>query len=720
MESRDRVPTDTRSRELMANARREFEANFDAELSMICFSTQVGKFHYPRESLAYALCLLLDAEREHWQVAEGIIARVLTMQECRPENAHYGNFRWLYEDPVVIDLNGVEFMVEAFTDILLRARDRLSAETLQGILAAVRLGLEEIGRLDVHLSYTNIALLDIRNSILGGELLGDDHFSQRGYRRLDEWAAFTSRSGAPYEFNSPTYCGVDLDALAAIAQHSSNATARLKACLMEERLWLHVAAHFHRPTHQLAGPHSRAYRRDVTGAPGRLKNVLYKVLGDPELCRNTPYYTGPRYDGDVGIALTEYHCPDYILSLFDKPDAWEVRETASNEPSIDLTSYLTADYCLGTASRAYGVGEPLEPWPQHDSLILYYRRDSGPGYGVLYCRYLSDERGIGEARGSGPTGAELFDEGLFCGVQSRNRAIVAYGLFPRGLRITRSERLDIRLLGPDADSELRAGEQRFEGEPLEVQPREPVLVADGRIYLAIIPLEPTAMGQEAPILLRRDGGETILSIYNYRDAPKDFWEYRSLAGPFYKGNVRNAFILEVASRQEYSSLEDFRRHIQQTTIQDLTGPERVREITYRWEDGSLSLAYSLWDMRTVERRVDGKPYSPPMLECPAAEQAAGRAQVGTASVEAGSAPVWLVSDEERQLWVAAKPDDAPARLRMETPQGVLEAEGFGFGKVTWDGAERSVQVECAASPGGVRVQGEEIRLVVTGAQGEEQ
>jgi len=37
---------------------------------------------------------------------------------------------------------------------------------------------------------------------------------------------------------------------------------------MEERLWLHAACRFHRPTCQLAGPHCRAYRHDTTGAVG--------------------------------------------------------------------------------------------------------------------------------------------------------------------------------------------------------------------------------------------------------------------------------------------------------------------------------------------------------------------------------------------------------------------------------------------------------------------
>ena len=52
------------------------------------------------------------------------------------------------------------------------------------------------------------------------------------------------------------------------------------------------------------------------------------------------------------------------------------------------------------------------------------------------------------------------------------------------------------------------------------------------------------LGHEAPAVLWRDGQETVLSIYNYRGPAKVFWEYRTLSGPFFKGNV--------LSRRSYS------------------------------------------------------------------------------------------------------------------------------------------------------------------------
>jgi len=141
--------------------------------------------------------------------AERIVQIVASAQETRPQDAHYGNFRWHFEDEVVRDLNGVEFVLDALNAMIREHAGTLSGAASESIRAMIALGLREIDRLDVHPSYTNIALSDISNSVLGGEAVGDDAFVARGHRRLDEWFAFTDRSGAPHEFNSPTYAAVD-------------------------------------------------------------------------------------------------------------------------------------------------------------------------------------------------------------------------------------------------------------------------------------------------------------------------------------------------------------------------------------------------------------------------------------------------------------------------------------------------------------------------------
>jgi hypothetical protein len=332
---------DVRSQELYAEGYRKLKEDFDADEAMVRIDIGLGQYHDPRGSLSYATCLLREGGSENLALAEQVIAKVLSMQETRQSNARFANFRWFFEDEGVTDLNAVEFVLEGLSHIVLRSRDRLSDGLRGRIREAMRLGLQEIERLDVHLSYTNIALLDIHNTVLCGQILDDGHFEERGRRKLDAWIDFTARSGAPHEYNSPTYLGVDLSALAALAEHARDPDTRLKARLMEERLWLHAATRFHRPTGQIAGPHCRAYRRNTVGAGGLLKVVLHKELGYPELRRPTAYYPWEGEEGHVDVALGRYHLPDYVRAIFDeKPTAWQVKETADVASGADLTSYL--------------------------------------------------------------------------------------------------------------------------------------------------------------------------------------------------------------------------------------------------------------------------------------------------------------------------------------------------------------------------------------------
>jgi hypothetical protein len=698
---------DSHSEELYADGYRELKESFDADARMTRVDTGFGQYHDPRGSLAYATCLLREGGSQNLALAEEVIDRVLSMQETRPGNAHFGNFRWLFEDDLVTDLNAVEFMLEALALIMLRFGDRLSPRLQERIREAMHLGLQEIDRLDVHLSYTNICLLDIHNSIVCGQIVGDGRYEERGRRKLDAWIAFTARSGAPHEYNSPTYLGVDLGALASLAEHAPDEDTALKARLMEERLWLHVASRFHRPTCQLAGPHCRAYRRDTVGAGGFLKVVLYKELGYPELRRPTPYYPWEAEEGHVVVALGRYHLPDYLRPLFkEKPPQWQVRETADAASAVDLASYLTPDYCLGTSSRSYQVGDPPEPWPQFNAAILYYRRDETPGYGVLYTRYAVNEYEIGHlADETGRTKGELWDLGAPRCLQNRNLAIVAYGLTPMPITTAvHTLRLDALLIGKDRATEILVGGRSLSSLPQRVQPQEPVVVADGSVYIGLIPLEPTNMGQEAPIVLDQRGGELALSIHNYSGPSKNFWEYRTLSGPFFKGNVRNGLVIEVACRSDYPSAVAFHEHLVSARLSDSVSGEGVREIEYESGGQALALRYGLRDLRVLERRINGEVYIPPMLEAPGIVQ--GRAQPLTtedAALWAAGAPAWLVADEARQLWVAGVTGHEPAPLRLQVPPGALEADAFALGKVVWRQNEERVEVEAAPLPAALRL-----------------
>src|SRR5690606_14140648 len=82
--------------------------------------------------------------------------------------------------------------------------------------------------------------------------------------------AFEER-GAFGEYNSPTYYGIDLYALALWRRHGQHADTVARTAAVEIALWRDIAAHHHATLQNLAGPYDRSYGmnlRDYAGAVG--------------------------------------------------------------------------------------------------------------------------------------------------------------------------------------------------------------------------------------------------------------------------------------------------------------------------------------------------------------------------------------------------------------------------------------------------------------------
>lgn len=703
-----------RARLLLEQGEAALTERWDDDASMPR-SVEHPEQHDPRDALDLARALLIgrrDAGRAH-----RAIRAVLALQERRPGHAHYGNSHWAPEFETVTDLNAIEFMLDGLTAILLEPDVALPADLREEVAETIALGLQEVARLDVHLHYTNIALSDVANSVLGGQLVGDAEAVARGARRLVEWLALTGRTGAPHEYNSPTYCAVDIERLAALAGHAADPVVALHARMAEERLWVHVAAHYHPGLAQLAGPHARAYFDGWTGSSGYLKTMLWRLIGDDRLRATSPYAGRGREERLVAIARDAFHCPADVLPVLQgRRYPWHAVETVDLERGVDITTYMTESYALGSASTSFAVGDPREPWRQSSSLLLHVRTAGEPGFGTLSVRYVSDDN----ERRSAP---DRWDEGVYVCAQHHNRAILGYGLMPR-LRPARSYRLSFLLACPESELEAWVGDARVDALPAPVAPGDVLAIAAGDVYLAIIPLEPTDLGVEAPIELVRDDGYLRFDIYNYRGPPKQFWEQRSQAGPFFKCNVRNAAIVEVAGRDEYADFAAFRRHIAGARVADVVDGDGEREIAYATDAGTLAMRYSLRDMRLIERAVDGVPYSAPVGRAGAldgqgwqwAQTRATMLDLPSMHAIGGAGAKWAAADPQAGRYVYHHLEDDDASLWIETPALTIECDAFGIGRVEVDERAGVLTIETGERIGGVRVRSPRaLRLLLNGA-----
>jgi hypothetical protein len=662
--------------------------------------------------------------------AADLVAVVLETQERAREHPHRGNFRWLADDREVTDLNAVQFVLRALLPLLLAHGPALPAPLLEHCRTAVRLALEEQERLAVAPTYTNIHLMALFSLLVGGEWLGEERFRALGRERWDAWVAFTVRNGAPHEYNSPGYGATDLSALAALHQHVADPRVRLQARLLYERLWLHLALHLHRPTAQHAGPHSRCYWAAMTRGESGLHDLLWRETGRPQ-------YLAGGSPGSVELALTEHWLPDAVRAwLTDAPDApdapasgarwtrwtrapYEVRETSNRDEGADLTTYFAPSYALGTASRTYAIGQDdyfIEHQANH--LLLHYRRPRRPGWGMVYARYVVNDRHRGtlSAAPDRPATANFYDQGNFAAVQQRGKAIALYALLPQPEPVSSLKTVVVFPTVEDLDEVWVDGRRVAAGElPRPVRPGGWVVVADGDVYVGVRPLEPSRLGREAPLVLERGPqGELWLSVFNYRGPAKRFWDYASLRGAFWRGNLRAGFVLEVAERGAYRSPAALFDHLRRAVIRDAVAATpaspALRTVTFTSGTDTLQLQYDLWRTQPGERRLGGAVYTPPALASPlAAQGSSGRLAVGQATLETAPQPVWLIAQEEdtaTRSWTAVNPTDRPTPLRLETPLGVITAGRWGLGRLEWrapEGGTPLLAVDAARLPEGLHL-----------------
>jgi hypothetical protein len=722
-----------RARQLYEAGKAGMAERYDAARGLLSAETEVGVFHPTRESLSYARCLLHDSAGDaDGALGAAIVERVLAVQERQPGNIHEGNFPWMADDGYVADLNAVEFELEHLCAIMLESEEKLPAATRAAIRAAMRLGLAEIARLDVGVEYTNICLLDCHNSILGGRILGEPAWIERGARKLARWAAYTAQSGAPREYNSPTYAGVDLLALGAIAAHAADPATRLLALLLEERLWLHAATHYHAPTAQQAGPHSRAYQNDVTGGRGSLKTIFYTLLGDEALMRKSPFYALRQKDGNVNVGLGEFHCPAPVRAILaDKRWPFTVRETADAASDLLLSTTMTADWALGVASRSYGPqadnlilhyrksADPLPMQAPHpENVLLHYSKEQAPGFGVLYTRFILNNKRLGGSyHATDRTSSNnISDVGVFRGLHHRNKAIGVYGLAPQHEDVS-SIKLDVFFPGRAGLEQVLVNGQPVAALPVEMPPGTPLVIADGTAYIGVLPLRHSNLGRAAPIWLEEDGGDLVLSTVIYDGPAKRFWEYSSLGGPFYKGNIECGLVVDVASRDQYPDAAAFAADLAAATVEDATS-DGVRTIRYRAGGDNLLLRYRLTDMDVLERRVNGAPLTPLPLDSPVAVQRqASPLALHGARLDAPIEPAanWLYTDPAATVVIATRATATPGPWTLTLPDGrTIEATALGLARIQCAlAAAGDVAIDYAGPPTTLTLRGWRDRPAVT-------
>jgi hypothetical protein len=189
--------------------------------------------------------------------------------------------------------------------------------------------------------------------------------------RLKKFYNYTIEKGGFTEYNSPTYTVVALDELERMKQHIVNPESKIMIDSLYYIGWEIIAHHYHIPTGQWAGPHSRSYSSLV-------RPSFYELLRQAS---NGKMDIG--INASSGNVKMKHEIPASLLPFFlmlvyprIENDLYEAAE-----PEITGISYMTDNYVISSANRS-------SLWNQRRPFLVYWGSVEKPYY--LQVRLLHD------------------------------------------------------------------------------------------------------------------------------------------------------------------------------------------------------------------------------------------------------------------------------------------------------------------------------------------
>jgi hypothetical protein len=534
-----------------------------------------------------------------------------------------------------------------------------------------------------------------------GRALQRPDFDSIAGERLRRFVHIFSQAGDMSEYNSPTYLGPALIGLAAIGTHASLESTRLRARLIEERIWLSAIARWHPPTQQLAGPHSRAYADSTLGFGGIFRYLAHAVLETPVFWDDALSFAyDHHYEAEWAgkVAASVFCFPDYLQTIAEeKPFPWTVCSTTDGEDyTVDgkeiyrggwgrLSTYLTPLYCLGSAERPYVDGG------QTESCIAYWRR-AQPLRGFsdlrsLYLRYVANGRLPGQSNtyfawygGRDTTYSPnlLHQDGRLHVLQHDGKAMILAQPLRRENGRIHSLRFDALFPLYAPFDEIWLGDQELKGLPAQSAWFIPILLRDQDVYLALRPLEPVDLGSGQPAVeVFEANHHLIVSIYNLRGTQPRFFP------PYILDQAHNGLVLEIGSAAEYGNFDAFRRHIAGCELSEEQAVGEIRRVRYLSGPDEIEMSYNPLTQEVLSSEVNRQMVQYGGFSCPYAVQGSGGSlHLQGVSLQTGAGvPAWLAYEPASGWVTAVVPTDQPVPLRLATPAGMVACGSISGGRI---------------------------------------
>ncbi|MGL4594760.1 MAG: hypothetical protein ACRCUY_08545, partial [Thermoguttaceae bacterium] len=217
-----------------------------------------------RAAMELAALYLASPREEDRKKGVVLLEKVLLLQDTNPESRTFGLWAWYADEPLskmaTPDFNWADFQGATLAGILIHNADRLSPELLAKTKFALECCCRAIFKRNVGASYTNIAVMGGVVTAAGGEILGRNDLLEYARKRLKHVLDYYRETGGFNEYNSPNYAMTVVNDLERLLDLVKDEECRTIAETLLFETLKGVAEHYHVPTGQWSGPHSRAYQ----------------------------------------------------------------------------------------------------------------------------------------------------------------------------------------------------------------------------------------------------------------------------------------------------------------------------------------------------------------------------------------------------------------------------------------------------------------------------
>ena len=336
-----------------------------------------GVFHEVRSSFSYAVLLLDLGDDRYTQRAFDVIGKTITLQDHDTTSKSCGVWPYYMEEPwatkkAPIDFNWADFNAVSLLDVWMGHQSRIPEKLKPAIKNALILAARSIQKRNVGLGYTNIAIMGTYVTYMVSHLFNLPEMKEYAQKRLENFYNYTLDKGGFSEYNSPTYTIVALDELFRMKSHIIEPGSKQKIDSLYSIGWEIIARHYHKPTGQWAGPHSRSYSTLV-------KPSFYAILKEATNGRINTGIEEKRSDVKIKHQLPEHLLHYFLSPIYPRTEA-DLFE--KNEPQTTGVCYLTDQYTLSTANRS-------SLWNQRRPFLAYWGSIQLPKY--LQVRFLHDD-----------------------------------------------------------------------------------------------------------------------------------------------------------------------------------------------------------------------------------------------------------------------------------------------------------------------------------------